>query len=388
MNKTDKLLILGNGITALAMVRSAYKHMIRPILFSRKAGIAFKSSLAEKILFPLEDDEKILHRMKMIKNKQDCYVIAAEDDWIRFIMKKREWFDLNFKKVLHAHNKALKICLDKDEFAAWCKMKDLVSPICYDVTNPQQKKKIKFPVIMRPVNSSIGQYLRLPKAVQIHDMGELDYWINNFQDVNVDFLITESLLGQRLKKFSVAIARHDNKILSYVAEQLRPNPEKCATGTYVKLTLNPKVEALARKTAELLDYYGIGELEILYSADTNKSYLIEFNARPWLQYSLAEATNHCMLKFLINSKSYQSNSEIKTGLGWINFTGDLFTCFSRSKGCVRAGCIDLSDYVKSLSVKNSGAVFDWKDPFPALFSMRDFLLGLIRNRFRKTISRD
>ena len=60
-----------------------------------------------------------------------------------------------------------------------------------------------------------------------------------------------------------------------------------------------RVEQLARNAIERLDYFGIGEAEILRDKQTGEDYLIEINARPWLQYALAPASNHDFLGLVL-----------------------------------------------------------------------------------------
>lgn len=379
-----ELVIMGNNITALAIVRGARRHNIRPVLFDCEAGIAFKSRLACKVLCPVGDDTVIMDELRLLGAGKKAFLIAVSDDWIRFIIRNREELERHFKCILHAKNEVLLTCLDKDAFSRFCLQHELSAPRYYDLSDSTRLADIGYPVIMRPSGVSFALREGVPKAVHVDDEPGLNSWREKFRLAGVPCVVTESLLRHQLRKYSVAIARSGKTMVSYVAEQLRPQPKECGCGAYVELSPNLEVEALARRVAELLDYFGMGEMEILYSQDAGRYYLIEFNARPWLQYSLAESSNHCLLKFLVDADAYQRDIELKTGRSWLCLVDDLHVCFSRSIGYLWHGRIGWREYLHSLLRANSPAVFSWKDPWPALYSMGCFLSSILRNQLRKS----
>lgn len=155
-------------------------------------------------------------------------------------------------------------------------------------------------------------------------------------------------------------------MVSFVARKLRPAPERCAVGSYVELAPADPIEAIARRAAEELDYFGIGEAEVLHAHDSGRSYLIEINARPWLQYALAPKSGYDFLG-LITGRPQPGAVPVKTGRRWIDLHSDLFAAFSKSEGAVRRGELRLIPYLKSLLKANVFARFDWRDPAPALY---------------------
>src|SRR5262249_37828384 len=158
---------------------------------------------------------------------------------------------------------------------------------------------------------------------------ELRDWLSQYENVGVTPLISESLLGHRLTQFSVPYARCGDTCVSFVARKLRPPADWCRVGTYVGLSPNPIVEALARRAVMALDCDGsIGEVEILRSEDEGKDYLIEINARPWLQYSIAVASGHNLLGVALGRDSGRGAALRKEGIWWLDFWADLYVCFS------------------------------------------------------------
>jgi predicted ATP-grasp superfamily ATP-dependent carboligase len=139
------------------------------------------------------------------------------------------------------------------------------------------------------------------------------------------------------------------------------------------------IEALGRRAIEMLDYYGIGEVEILRAHGRGRDYLIEINARPWLQYELAPASGHDFLGLLLDPEAPASQPIRNVGHTWIDFSADLYASFSREEGAVRAHGMSLAGYLASLARANVFARFAWNDPMPAL----DHLMRRARdNRLR------
>ena len=115
-----------------------------------------------------------------------------------------------------------------------------------------------------------------------------------------------------------------------------------------------------------LNYFGIGEVEILRDTQTGEDYLIEINARPWLQYALAPASNHDFLGLVLGLPPVPNRAAVRAGKTWISLRSDLFVAFSRSVGTVRHGRLGLFAYLRSLVRCNVFALFDWRDLRPFL----------------------
>lgn len=368
----EPLLILGNNITALAVARAARRHRLRPTLFDRQPGVAFHTRWADRVVCPALDEPELLDRLERLPERRSAYLIAVSDDWLRFLIRHRAWLEAHFGRVLHAGNPVLTTCLDKAAFSAFCRQHDLPTPRVYEPAG-----EIHFPAFLRPTGSSVRVDTGIPKAVHLPDAAAWRVWRDRFESAGVPFVLTESLLTHRLTKYSVALARNGQETMSFVAEQLRPGPDACAVGSYVRLAPDPESEALARRAADCLGYEGLGEVEILHSHDTGRRVLIEFNARPWLQYALAEDSHHPMLGFLIDRSPPRPAPPRKTGRGWLCLGPDLYVCFSRSEGYVRHGRLGWGAYLRSMLTRHSRAVFHPLDPLPGLAT----LWATLRSRF-------
>jgi predicted ATP-grasp superfamily ATP-dependent carboligase len=196
----------------------------------------------------------------------------------------------------------------------------------------------------------------------VHDEAELDKWLAAFAEQRCPAIVSESLLGKSLTQLSVPFVRTKDSLDAFVACKVRPAPKHCSVGSYVELASDPGAEQLVKRAAEALDYFGVGEAEILRAEPTGELYLIEINARPWLQYALAPASGHDFLGPLVGKPRQIRRVDRRR---WIDFDSDLYGAFSSSVGAVRRGELGLGSYLLSLLRANVYARFDFRDPMPA-----------------------
>lgn len=380
-----RLVILGSSLTALAVARDAHAHGLAPVVIDVAEGIAFASRRARHVLLP--DAGSAVPELQRLAGA-DVALIATGDDWLRFVVANRMLLDAAFGQVLHPGNHILDILLDKLAFAQWCQANELPTPRTWVPHGavPHGAEALApglpFPLLLRP-RATRHAHADVPKAVEVSNPAELHAWLGRYRAAGADPLLSESLLAHRLTQYSVPFARRGHELVSFVTRKLRPTAERCAEGTLVEVTENPDVEALARRAVERADYFGIGEAEILHSHDNGRSYLIEINARPWLQYALAPAAGHDVLAFVLG---LDAPARAPRGRTWINLRGDRAAAFDRSAGLVRLGQLGISAYLRSLARSDVFAVFDAGDPLPVLnIVLRDRLRRALRAAVRTMI---
>jgi len=336
--------------------------------------IATSTRRAEVWLLPGAQPDVLLKQLAQFAEGTPAWLIATSDAWLRFVSRYRETLQQQFSEILHPDNASLAICLDKADFARWCTAQCLPVPRSYDPARMlTDTANLPFPLLLRPQQSSNASRTTVPKAVEARNSSELARWMAVFEAAGVTPLVTESLLGRRLTQYSVGAARRANALMTFVAIKRRPLPEICAVGSYVELVPNDAVEAIARQALEALNYHGIAEVEVLHDEESGQDYLIEINARPWVQCGLGVASGHDLLAFMLDPSRFDPRRAAKTGRRWINLSADLYYSFSRSVGFVRDGRVPLGRYVSSVLRANTFAYLSWADPGPAWRNLRQFV---------------
>lgn len=370
---TTALVILGSTISALAVARDARAHGLLPIIVDTRHGIACESyGTRVELLDASQLSTKELARVCALGGGGKHFLIATGDAWLRFVIAHRDMLESAFARVLHASNASLSTCLNKAHFAQWCRRHDVPAPRAWLAGREERPSEpMRLPVLLRPADTLHDPAVAaIPKAVQIASESALREWLHRYQEAGVEPLVTESLLGQPLVQYSVAVARAQGRTSSFVARKLRPGPEACAVGTCVELSPARQIESQVLGMLEALDYHGIAEVEVLHVPESGRSVVIEVNARPWLQYALAPASGHDFLGLLLGMPALRPSRLRKTGMIWLNLHDDLYVCWSRSLGMVRHGRLDLLSYLKTLWLANVYAVFDAGDLGPWWTTLR------------------
>ena len=366
------LVVLGSSVTALAVVRNAHALGLAVALFDTRRDVAAYTRRAEvRIRESASDEESLVALGELAAAMPDCGLIATSDQWLRFLMRHRVDPTRRFRTILHPANDALAVCLDKAEFSRWCENHAVPSPKRYDAHDlAAGRVRAEFPVLLRPAWTSHNRDGSIPKAVEAGHEDELAAWLHRYRESGVEPVVTESLLHRGLDQLSVGAARSSGQVMTFVARKVRPLPERCAVGSYVELYPDAEAERIARHALDALDYHGIAELEILRSTATGGYYVIEINARPWIQYGLAMASGHDLLAFMQDPAQATASRRVVRGKRWIHFGSDLYTCFSRSEGLVSRGELSPWQYAMTLFKANTFAVLDCADPRPFLVDLK------------------
>jgi predicted ATP-grasp superfamily ATP-dependent carboligase len=390
MQTNMALFILGGSLTGLALIRNAHSLGLLPILFSNSDEISTHSKFPKLVLVDdaAEQAFSLIQQQSLQYNK--VFLIASSDIWIRFIIRFRQQIENLGIKILHAKNTTLDICLNKTKFNEWVFREKLPAPAMFAVPDLNANnlnevlKGFPYPLIVRPsITSHSDAHHVLLKAQTAFNANELESCLRLFEKARARPVITQSLIPFQSIQYSVAVVREGNEMRSFVAKKIRPSSEYLSTGTFVSLSPSEDVESLARLAIDRLDYFGIAEVEILKRPDTGELFLIEINARPWLQYMLAWRSKHDFLRFLIKKDSYCCELENKTGFHWISFNSDLFVTFSSSVGVVRNGKLNLREYLFSLKQANVFSCFCWNDLSPSLISFKKLIQLITSNLMRR-----
>ena len=373
-----RLVVLGTTLTALAVTRSAHAAGVTCALVDIRQGIASQSRLARTHTVDRGDAASTLATLRELAASGPTALIADSDAWLRFIVAQRDALEGIFATILHPGQHALRTCLDKNTFLDWCAAHGFPAPRRYSV-NPDGSVSpaAQFPLLIRPQTTRHESGIDVPKAVEARDDAELERWLRRFAAVDVEPAVGQSLLRPGVRQFSIGTARNrDGVTRTMLAEKLRSYPEQCAGGTYVVLSEQATVLALVMCVIEALDYYGIAETEVMYDPATDECFLIEINARPWTQFTLAERAGGNFLGFLLWGQEPRATTGTRRWR-WLNFEADAYGCLSRGTGVVRQGRLGMLAYLRSVLSANVFAVWDRSDTGPFLQSVK----RIARQRF-------
>jgi peptidoglycan/xylan/chitin deacetylase (PgdA/CDA1 family)/predicted ATP-grasp superfamily ATP-dependent carboligase len=367
-----RAVILGTSLTALAVARNASDLGLDPLLVDDEAGIAAATSRAHVKLFPGSDDDRIIRELAARARETPSCLIATSDKWLRFVARNRVALDLDFARVLHPTNEVLETCLDKRAFADFCERRGFPAPRVFDL-HQARTRRLPFPILVRPNQSGLVPRSVVEKATHVDSWRALDDLVRSYARAGVAPFATESLLDRRLEQWSVGLARRDGRMVGITAKKLRPAPAACSVGTFVTLAWDEPAFALASAVVTALDLEGFAEVEILRDVDRGTMFVIEVNPRPWVQFSLAPASGHDILGFLLDPDSHNPRAVQRDSKVWVDLIHDVFSVFGRSS----VTDVDTLDWVRSLAAANTYAVFSAGDLGPSRAGLRSFARMLL-----------
>jgi D-aspartate ligase len=376
--KPERLVILGGSLTALAVVRSAARLGIEPTILDVEPGPAFASRLPHRLLHDGRSRDACVDAMIAAVDGRGAWLVATTDAWIRVIADHRDRLEAAFDLVLHPANEALSICLGKSRFADWCEAHALPAPRRYRVEAGVRFGVSAFPLLVRPDETLHSRPVAgIAKAREVRDDAELDACLEAYRAAALVPVVNESLLGRPMLQYSVGVARIGDASLAVVARKERPLPRACRVGTLVEAVREPRVEALALRVAALLDYRGIAEVEVLEDANSGELFLIEVNARPWIQFGLGLAAGRDLLGFLVSGGRGPEAGPPRRAR-WISFPDDLYVCWSRDDGVVRRGELSFGAYLRSVLGASVYGRWSLRDPGPFVQGLHELLAPRIR----------
>ncbi len=375
----DGLVVLGSTVTALAVVRDCHRIGLPCRLIDNDSGPASHTRLADVEL--LENEDSALEALGRIESPDRHALIADSDRWLRWLVKHRKAVEAMFGTILHPPNPVLETCLNKSRFVRWCKDHSLPVPEFYEIRNSRDISDVNYPVLVRPEITRHGAKRDLPKAMEVHDAEQLETLLQRFDALGVSANICQSLLRPNVRQFSVGVAHvggRKSRIL--VAQKVRPTAEWCAGGTYVVTRPNAHVMSLVENVVVQLGLFGIAEVEVMEDVDSGELFLIEVNARPWVQYALAPKSGFGFLEFLLSKGSYDARPERTVSARWLSVGDDFYTVFSRSQGLIKSGQLTIGEYFRTVATANVFPLWSWIDPQPWFAQTRRWLSARFARR--------
>lgn len=377
-----EFVVLGSSSTALAVGRRVHElggHAVN-VVTEDDVGIATRSR-AWADTHRAARGPDALQLLRRLGSDRDGsvkpFLLATGDDDLWFVVAHRDELDARFD-VLHPANDALVTCLDKAKFHRFCDAHGIPVPrwrVCRARPDEVRREiaQAALPMVARLTSRAPG-HREFPKMFRLETRADIETLVDLVARAGPsddELIVTESLLGCDLVRYSVAFCRSRRGSLTFEARKERPSAASGEVGTYVTLADAPAARALAQRAAEALDYHGLGEMEVFQDRGADRYYAIEINARPWTQLGMESIAGTDFLGFLAGRTS-GVNGRPRPGAAWIDVVGDLYWRHSRSARRSGAASGDRG-YLRSLTRARAFKLFSPDDPGPVLAELAEWL---------------
>ena len=388
----NKVVVLGaNYYIGLSVIRclGIYGIPVVAVDYSKEGTYGFYSKYcAEALVGPYykEDPEGLLYFLIDYAKKQSSppVLFPCADPYVEFVdnhlIALREYFlipqteqglytkTMN-KGTLHGlaieHHAAVPETLSTDEV-------DFIEKV---------EKIIKFPCLVKPVDSPAFVSVFRKKLFKVYDKEALVASIKMATNANLEVIVQRIIPGfdDHMYTFD-AYLNQEAKVTHWVTcQKLRQYPINFGASVYTSQKYIPELYEIGSKFLEGIKFRGFAEIEYKKDADTGQYYLIEVNVR-------TTNLNSLLFKSGINMPYIAYRELTGTPVEPDAVTHDTNLVFWYAfedliavRDYIKTKQLTLLQVLGSYFKPKAYAIWDWKDPKPAIV----FLNKLIKRFFYK-----
>ncbi len=391
----NKAVILGCnyyiGLSAIRCLGSKGIHTVA-VDYSNKGNYGARSKYCcEKLIAPhyKKQTEKFVEFLKDYAEKQDYkpVLLPCHDLYVEIIDKyldelKEYYFIPQTKKGLYTE------LMNKETLHKLATDKGVLVPETVRVNEDNFMEKIedivKYPCIVKPVDSPtfVDKFRR--KLFKVHNREELEDALNKAKEAGLEVIVQRIIPGfdDHMHTFD-AYLNQDSKVTHWVTcQKYRQYPINFGASVYTGQKYVPELYEIGSKFLEGVGYKGFAEIEFKKDAETGDFYLIEVNVRftnfNTLLHKLGVNMPYITYKELtglpIEPKSIKEDTNLVFRYGY----EDLLAI----KDYIKTGQLSLREILASLSKQKAGAIWDWKDPIPGLVYTGIIMRKVIKKIFK------
>jgi len=227
------------------------------------------------------------------------------------------------------------------------------------------------PVILKPAIKEHFFYETRAKAWRVDTRAELEAAYEKAAQIvgAAEVIVQELIPGGGDQQYGYCAFFKDGDALGEMTvRRRRQHPSDFGrASTFVETIELPELAKHSLTFLRDIGYYGLVELEYKQDLRDGQYKLLDVNARTWGYHSLGYAAGVDFPYLVYRDQVGLPVDEVRArpGVRWIRLATDL----PNAVRDLRAGNARLWPYLKTLRGIDGEAVFDWRDPLPALYEM-------------------
>lgn len=244
------------------------------------------------------------------------------------------------------------------------------------------EEKIKYPCIVKPVDSHRFVSVFRQKLFKVFSRAELEEVVNKSTDAGMEVIVQRIIPGfdDHMYTFD-AYLNQEAKVTHWVTcQKLRQYPINYGASVYTRQKYVPELYEIGAKFLEAIKWRGFAEIEFKKDSETGKFYLIEVNVRITNLNNLLYKTGinipyicyRELTEGIIEPYSVTKNINL---VFWYAYE-DLLAV----KNYIKAGQLTLLEVLSSYFKPKAYAIWDFHDPKPFFW----FLKSRFEHIFRKS----
>ena len=367
-------LVVGGDHPALAIARSLGRHGVPVYLITDQPCIASVSRYATRVLrvADIRDERKTVDAVLAVErehNLRGWVLIPTRDETIAAFSRFREELEPYFAMTTGAWESVQ---------WAWDKKKtyELAESLgipCPKTFNPQTREELaplveRLPLAMKPAVKENFFYATGAKAWRADTPEQLcEVFDRAIRQIRPEEILMQEIIpggGQEQYSYCAFVEKGEpHSILC--ARRLRQHPREFGrAATYVESVDAPEIEEYSARFLRAIRHHGLVEIEYKRDPRDGQYKLLDVNARAWGFHGLGPACGVDFAWMLFADRMGLPLEPVRArpGVGWLRLLTDIPTALSDWAH----GTLTLREYFRSLRATGREAVFDWKDPLPAM----------------------
>lgn len=316
-----------------------------------------------------------------------------------FIHRNREVLGRWFRFVL-PDAELTEILVDKGRFAAFAKQMGLPVPETFLFSNLQEILKhgesLPYPCTIKPVYMSywysdiikkkFGTYKHTLR--RLTSAAELEPYLLQLPNIDKGVVVQRFIEGrdEDLISFHAYINADGIPMACFVGRKIRTNPIHFGGSAYIETIHRPDFMEFCLTVCSKIGFTGVVKIDCKRDAVTGEYIILEFNSRFNLWEYLGATAGVNIPKVWYDDlcgKAPVPTSTYQAGRRWLNCSADLRAL----QAYRRAGEWTLMEWLSSYLAPKVYHTFDWRDPWPLVFSFPRFVKRQV-GRWRLRITGD
>lgn len=369
----NRVVIIGGHIQALGLARQVAQRKIETILLLDTALTVARFSKYVKQYFIYHNTEELLQLIYQLQQPdKSTLLFPTNDEVVEFLANHYDSLNNHFAMGIPKPD-IVALFNNKRKAYQYVSAHEIHSPKCWYPNTMEEVRSVAqelpYPVVVKPgimysFHTTFGK-----KAYRCDNADELLSIFERIHEARYPIdtiLIQEFLSGGPKYLYSYGVFAVDGMSrVSLMANRIRQNPMDFGNSTTFAITCDiPQIEEQSRKLLQLVQYFGLGEVEWMYDPNTDTYKFLEINTRAWKWHTISNQLGFsfigAMIDYYNDSQTVVANH--KQSVGWVERLTD-WTVVTKE---ILRGKMTIKDVCKTYQIKKENAVWQWNDPMPGI----------------------
>lgn len=369
----NRVVIIGGHIQALGLARQVAQQNLEVVLLLDTSLAVARFSKYVKKYYVFHNTDELLQLINQLRlPNQATLLFPTNDEVVEFLANHYEKLKTHYAMGI-PNPQIVALFNNKRNAYQYVTSQGIPCPQCWypntmdDVV--QLSSEVVYPVVVKPAvmysfHTTFGK-----KAYRCDNADEL---LSVFQriyaaDYPIDtILIQEFLSGGPKYLYSYGVFAVDGESkASLMANRVRQNPMDFGNSTTYAITCDiPQIEEQSKKLLQMVQYFGLGEVEWMYDSVSDTYKFLEINTRAWKWHTISNQLGFSFIGAMIDYYNGKETAPIQSNeiVGWVERLTD-WTVVTKEYIKRR---MYLKDVCQTYKMPKENAVWQWSDPLPGI----------------------